>query len=405
MDSEASRGSGLPARNVRGDMKRLAILGSTGSIGTHTLDVVASHPDRFEVVALAAGNNVELLEQQVRRFRPRFVALADETRARELARRLDSLTTEVGWGSEGVRQAAADTGADMVVSAIVGGAGLVPTMAALRAGKTLALANKETLVMAGALVTAEARARGTRILPVDSEHSAIFQCLDHGETSSVRRIVLTASGGPFRTLPQKAFAAITPEDALRHPTWSMGKKITIDSATLVNKGLEVIEAQWLFDLPVDRVDVIVHPQSVIHSMVEYVDGSFLAQLGAPDMRLPIQYALMYPERRVCPAARLALEELRLLTFRGGGPGEIPLSGSGVRGGAGGRLVAGGPECRQRGGRPVVPGSPHRFRRDSRGHPEGHGCPPPSRHLQRGRRPGGGPAGERELGAERLESRA
>jgi 1-deoxy-D-xylulose-5-phosphate reductoisomerase len=202
----------------------------------------------------------------------------------------------------------------MVVSAIVGGAGLVPTMAALRAGKALALANKETLVMAGELVTAEARARGIRILPVDSEHSAIFQCLENGDTSQVRRIVLTASGGPFRTLPLEAFAGITPEDALRHPTWSMGKKITIDSATLVNQGLEVIEAQWLFGLPVDRVDVIVHPQSVVHSLVEYIDGSVLAQLGVPDMRLPIQYALTYPGRCACPAARLALEELSALTF-------------------------------------------------------------------------------------------
>lgn len=295
-------------------MKRLAILGSTGSIGAHTLDVVASHPDQFEVTALAAGNNVDLLEQQVRLFHPRFVAVAGEAAGHTLARRLAAAGVEVAWGIEGLSRAGADTGADMVVSAIVGGAGLVPTMAALRAGKTLALANKETLVMAGELVTAEARARGIRILPVDSEHSAIFQCLENGDTSQVRRIVLTASGGPFRTLPLEAFAAITPEDALRHPTWAMGKKITIDSATLVNKGLEVIEAQWLFGLPVDQVDVIVHPQSVVHSLVEYVDGSVLAQLGVPDMRLPIQYALTYPGRCVCPAARLALEDLSALTF-------------------------------------------------------------------------------------------
>lgn len=295
-------------------MKRLAILGSTGSIGTHTLDVVASHPDQFEVTALAAGNNVELLQEQVRRFRPRFVAVAGEAAARTLARRLGSDGVEVGWGTDGVCCAGADTGADMVVSAIVGGAGLVPTMAALRAGKGLALANKETLVMAGELVTAEARARGIRILPVDSEHSAIFQCLENQDASKVRRLVLTASGGPFRTRPLEAFATITPEDALRHPTWAMGKKITIDSATLVNKGLEVIEAQWLFGMPVDQVDVIVHPQSVIHSMVEYVDGSVLAQLGVPDMRLPIQYALTYPERCACPAARLSLEEVGGLTF-------------------------------------------------------------------------------------------
>jgi 1-deoxy-D-xylulose-5-phosphate reductoisomerase len=295
-------------------MKRLAILGSTGSIGTHTLDVVASHPDQFEVVALAAGNNVELLVEQVERFHPRYVALAGESAARKLARRLAAASVEIGWGTDGLRCAAADTGADMVVSAIVGGVGLVPTVAALRARKALALANKETLVMAGELVTTEARTNGTRILPVDSEHSAIFQCLENNDTSQVRRIVLTASGGPFRTLPPEAFATITPEDALRHPTWSMGKKITIDSATLMNKGLEVIEAQWLFGLSVDRVDVIVHPQSVIHSLVEYVDGSVLAQLGTPDMRLPIQYALTYPDRRACPAARLGLETLSALTF-------------------------------------------------------------------------------------------
>jgi len=295
-------------------MKRLAILGSTGSIGTHTLDVVAAHPDQFEVAALAAGNNVDLLEQQVRRFHPRFVALVGEAAARKLARRLGAAGVEVAWGTDGLCRAGADTGADMVVSAIVGGAGLVPTMAALHAGKALALANKETLVMAGEMVTAEARARGIRILPVDSEHSAIFQCLANSDTRQVRRLILTASGGPFRTHPLEAFAAITPKDALRHPTWAMGKKITIDSATLVNKGLEVIEAQWLFGLPVDQVDVIVHPQSVVHSLVEYVDGSVLAQLGVPDMRLPIQYALTYPERCACPAARLSLEDMGGLTF-------------------------------------------------------------------------------------------
>ena len=294
-------------------MKRLAILGSTGSIGTSALDVVGAHPEAFEVVALAAGSNLDLLEQQVRRFAPPLVSLASETAARELRRRLTSGRTEVTWGREGLLQAAAGTGADTVVSAIVGGAGLLPTMAALSAGKIVALANKESLVMAGELMTAEARARGTRILPVDSEHSAIFQCLN-GKIGQVRRIVLTASGGPFRQLPMEAFARITPEDALQHPTWSMGKKISIDSATLVNKGLEVIEAHWLFGLPLDQVDVIVHPQSVVHSLVEYLDGSFLAQLGVADMRVPIQYALTYPERCVCPAARLDLEKLPSLIF-------------------------------------------------------------------------------------------
>jgi 1-deoxy-D-xylulose-5-phosphate reductoisomerase len=294
-------------------MKRLAVLGSTGSIGTSTLGVVEAHPDEFEVVALAAGSNLDMLEQQVRRFAPQLVSLASEAAARELRRRVASTRTEVTWGEESLVRAAAETGAHTVVSAIVGAAGLLPTMAALSAGKVVALANKESLVMAGELMTAEARARGTCILPVDSEHSAIFQCLN-GSVDQVHRIVLTASGGPFRQLPLEAFARITPQDALRHPTWSMGKKITIDSATLVNKGLEVIEAHWLFGLPLDQVDVIIHPQSIIHSLVEYVDGSFLAQLGVADMRIPIQYALTYPKRRPCPAPRLTLEDLACLTF-------------------------------------------------------------------------------------------
>jgi 1-deoxy-D-xylulose-5-phosphate reductoisomerase len=295
-------------------MKRLAILGSTGSIGTHTLDVVRAHPDAFSVAALAAGNNLDLLERQVREFAPRLVSLAEEAGARELRRRLGSGRTEVAWGPDGLVQAATLGEADVVVSAIVGAAGLLPTMAAVRAGKVVALANKESLVMAGGLVTAAAQASGTRILPVDSEHCAIFQCLEQDAGRRVQRLILTASGGPFRALPKEAFAGITPEDALRHPTWSMGKKITIDSATLVNKGLEVIEAHWLFGLPVDRVDVIVHPQSVVHSMVEYVDGSVLAQLGVPDMRLPIQYALLYPERRPSPTPRLDLAAMAALTF-------------------------------------------------------------------------------------------
>ncbi|MFB3820237.1 MAG: 1-deoxy-D-xylulose-5-phosphate reductoisomerase [Candidatus Methylomirabilales bacterium] len=295
-------------------MKQLAILGSTGSIGTLTLDVVAAHPERFQVAALAARASLDRLEQQVRRFRPRLVALESEAAADELRRRLDGAGTAVCSGPGGVLRAVTDSGAGLVVSAIVGGAGLRPTMAALSAGVPVALANKESLVMAGGLMTAEARRRGVRILPVDSEHSAIFQCWQDGDAARVRRLVLTASGGPFRRLPPAAFASITPEQALNHPTWAMGRKITIDSATLMNKGLEVIEAHWLFGLPVDRVDVIVHPQSTIHSMVEYVDGSILAQLGVPDMRVPIQYALTYPERCGSPAPRLKLEELAGLTF-------------------------------------------------------------------------------------------
>jgi 1-deoxy-D-xylulose-5-phosphate reductoisomerase len=295
-------------------MKRLAILGSTGSIGTSTLDVVEGHPDRFQIVALAARANLDLLEAQIRRHSPGLVSVASETSARELRRRLGRTNTEVGWGTTGLLQVASEAGANLVVSAIVGGAGLLPTMGAIAAGNDVALANKESLVMAGNLVTAEARARGARILPVDSEHSAIFQCLAGGGPAQVRRIVLTASGGPFRTRSRATFASITPEEALKHPNWSMGKKVTIDSATLMNKGLEVIEAHWLFGLRVDQVDVIIHPQSIVHSLVEFVDGSVLAQLGVPDMRIPIQYALTYPERRQNHVPRLALEQLAGLTF-------------------------------------------------------------------------------------------
>ncbi len=295
-------------------MRRLAILGSTGSIGTSTLDVVSTQPDSLQVTALAARANLDLLEAQVRRFAPRLVSVATEASARELRRRLGRTPTEVSWGTAGLLQASSDADTDLVVSAIVGGAGLLPTMAAVGAGKDVALANKESLVMAGELVTAEARVRGARILPVDSEHSAIFQCLAGTGTAQVRRIVLTASGGPFRSRPRMTFASITPEEALKHPNWSMGKKITIDSATLMNKGLEVIEARWLFGLPVDRLAVIIHPQSIIHSLVEYVDGSMLAQLGVPDMRVPIQYALTYPQRCQNLVPRLTLENLSALTF-------------------------------------------------------------------------------------------
>jgi 1-deoxy-D-xylulose-5-phosphate reductoisomerase len=295
-------------------MKRLSILGSTGSIGTRTLEVVEAHPGHFQVAALAAQRNLDLLESQVRRHAPRLVSVGSEASARELRQRLGGNRTEVAWGKAGLREAAADAGADLVVSAIVGGAGLVPTVAAVEAGKNVALANKESLVMAGEILTAEARRRRVRVLPVDSEHSAIFQCLAQDQAGEVRRIVLTASGGPFRARPRATFAAITPEEALRHPTWSMGKKISIDSASLMNKGLEVIEAHWLFGVPVERVDVVIHPQSIVHSLVEYVDGALLAQLGVPDMRIPIQYALTYPERRENAVPRLRLEEMSSLTF-------------------------------------------------------------------------------------------
>ncbi len=297
-------------------MKRLAILGSTGSIGASTLAVVESHPEEFAVVALAARANLDRLAQQVRAFRPSFVSVESEAAARGLRDRLQRVPApvEIGWGRAGLVQAATHPDADQVVSAIVGGAGLVPTLSAVTAGKDVALANKESLVMAGELVMAAARATGARILPVDSEHSAVFQCLANGGRKGLRRVVLTASGGPFRTTPRSEFARITPAQALRHPTWNMGRKITIDSATLMNKGLEVIEARWLFDLDVTQVDVIVHPQSIIHSLVEFVDGSFLAQLGITDMRLPILYALRHPERGPSTLPRLKLEEVAALTF-------------------------------------------------------------------------------------------
>ena len=295
-------------------MRRLAILGSTGSIGTNTMQVVAAHPDCFQVMALAAGSNLDLLEDQVRRHGPRLASVATEASARELRRRLGRTSTEVGWGLTGLLRAASDTGADLVISAMAGGGALLPTMAAIAAGKDVALANKESLVMAGHLVIAEAKRRDVRIVPVDSEHSAIFQCLVGRAAGLAYRIVLTASGGPFRTRPQATFASITPEEALRHPNWTMGKKVTIDSATLMNKGLEVIEAHWLFGLPVEQVDVVIHPQSIIHSLVEFVDGSMLAQLGVPDMRVAIQYALTYPERRQSMVPRLALEGIGALTF-------------------------------------------------------------------------------------------
>ncbi len=295
-------------------VKYLAVLGSTGSIGASTLAVVESHPDEFSVAALAAGSNLDLLEKQVRAFRPAFVSAGSEAAARALRDRLGGWPVEVGWGGAGLARAATHPEADLVVSALVGAAGMVPTLAAVQAGKDVALANKESLVTAGALVMAAARATGARILPVDSEHSAVFQCLANGGRAGLRRVVLTASGGPFRNTPREEFARITPAQALRHPTWNMGRKITIDSATLMNKGLEVIEARWLFDLHGTQVDVIVHPQSIIHSLVEYVDGSFLAQLGITDMRLPILYALRYPDRGPCTLPRLKLEEVASLTF-------------------------------------------------------------------------------------------
>ena len=278
-------------------MKRLTILGSTGSIGTNTLNIVDLFPDRFTVKALAAGTNVALLAEQIKRFRPELAVVLDEACARKLKALLpENCAAHILWGEAGYRQASTHPKVDLVVAAIVGGAGLLPTMAAIEAGKDIALANKETLVMAGAVVMQEASRRGVKILPVDSEHSAIFQCLTGQSRQDVAKILLTASGGPFRNTPKEELRSVTPARALNHPTWSMGNKITIDSSTLMNKGLEVIEAAWLFNVSPDMIEVIVHPQSIVHSMVSFNDGAVIAQLGVPDMKGAIAYALTYPER-------------------------------------------------------------------------------------------------------------
>jgi 1-deoxy-D-xylulose-5-phosphate reductoisomerase len=293
--------------------KRLSLLGSTGSIGEQTLAVAEAAPSRFEVVALGAGRNVEKLADQVRRFRPGLVSVATEEGAAELRERLGAHEVEILVGNEGL-VAVAEYPADLVVSGLVGAVGLAPTLAAIRAGRDIALANKEVMVMAGALVLREVKKHGVALLPVDSEHSAIFQALCGQRMQDVARLILTASGGPFRTWSADQIAEATIEQALNHPNWSMGPKITIDSATLMNKGLEVIEARWLFDIPPERVDVVVHPQSIIHSLVEFVDTSVLAQLGLPDMRVPIAVALAYPERIELDLPRLDLAALGRMDF-------------------------------------------------------------------------------------------
>lgn len=290
-------------------MKKLAILGSTGSIGTQTLDVVRFHPEDFQAVALAANRNVDLIEKQAREFKPLLAVMGEEKAAEELRTRLADTDIRVLSGMDGLIQMARMEESDILVTAIVGMIGIRPTLAAIEAGKYIALANKETLVTAGHLIIPAAHERKVRILPVDSEHSAIFQCL-HGENrGQIEKLLITASGGPFRGMKRDQLKAMKPEDALKHPTWSMGAKITIDSATLVNKGLEVMEARWLFGVDLDHIQVVVQPQSIIHSMVEFKDGAILAQLGSPDMRLPIQYALYYPERRPMPGERLDFTKL------------------------------------------------------------------------------------------------
>jgi 1-deoxy-D-xylulose-5-phosphate reductoisomerase len=296
-------------------VKTITVLGATGSIGRRTLDLAAAFPSEFRVAALAArGSDVALVAEQVRAHRPAAVALLDRAAVDRLARELPAPRPELLAGPEGLAAVAAEVPSDVVVSALVGAAGLVPTLAAIRAGRTIALANKETLVMAGALMTRAAREHGVRLLPVDSEHSAIFQCLAGAAPREVRRLVLTASGGPFRGWSAAALETVTVAQALRHPTWRMGAKITIDSATLMNKGLEILEAHWLFDVPFERIDVVVHPQSIVHSMVEFVDRSVLAQLGMPDMGIPILYALTHPDRLPCPAPALDLVKLGTLSF-------------------------------------------------------------------------------------------
>jgi 1-deoxy-D-xylulose-5-phosphate reductoisomerase len=295
-------------------VKRIAILGSTGSIGQSALSVVEAHADKLEVIGLAAGANVALFREQVRRFRPRVVSMGSDQAARAVASDLPAGTRSAGSGTAGLVEVAVHPDADIVLCASSGTAALEAVLAAIEAGKTIALANKEVLVMAGALMTDAARRRGVAILPVDSEHNAIHQCLSGRPHGDVRRLVLTASGGPFRGRSPAAMRDVRPEDALKHPTWKMGRKITIDSATLMNKGLEVIEAYWLFDVAPAAIDVVIHPQSVVHSMVEMIDGSILAQLGVTDMRLPIQYAFSYPARWASPLPPLDLATCGRLDF-------------------------------------------------------------------------------------------
>ena len=295
-------------------MKKIAILGSTGSIGTQTLDVVREHSDELQVVALAAGTNKERLKEQIKEFHPKLVSLSDEKKAQELKEELAGEQVEVVCGMEGLIEVAGADSADVVVTAVVGMMGILPTMEAIKKGKDIALASKETLVTAGHLIIPMAKEYGVSILPVDSEHSAIFQSLQGEPKAALDKILLTASGGPFRGKSAEFLETVTLEDALNHPNWSMGPKITIDSSTMVNKGLEVMEAKWLFGVDYSQIEVVIQPQSIIHSMVQYVDGAIIAQLGTPDMRVPIEYALFYPERRSLSGDRLDFSKLSQITF-------------------------------------------------------------------------------------------
>ena len=304
-------------------MKKVSILGSTGSIGTQTLEVISQFPGKFEVTALGAGSNIELLKNQIEKFQPKIAVVKNEEYADKLLRNLSSRQTEIIYGEDGYNKIATLTEADIVISSMVGSAGLKPTYAAIEAGKTVGLANKESLVVAGQVLTEAAKKSGSQILPIDSEHSAIFQALNGSPKSEVKKLIITASGGPFRNTPADELTNVTVESALNHPTWKMGNKITIDSSTLINKGFEVIEARWLFDINVESISVWIHPQSIVHSMVEFIDGSMISQLSIPDMKIPIAYALSYPDR-------------------------LPLSKSGGRGRAGLRCEPGGHRQAERG---------------------------------------------------------
>ncbi len=295
-------------------MKKISILGSTGSIGRQTLDVISNHPEKFSIVGLSAGKNIELLKEQIIKYRPSEVSVENEESARELGSALGTSDTKIHYGEEGARIIATIDEADLVVSAMVGASGLRPTLAAARAGKDIALANKESLVIAGEVLTAEVGKNGGILLPIDSEHSAIFQALACGQRGDVKRLILTASGGPFLKTPKEELENVSVEVALNHPTWKMGKKITIDSATLMNKGFEVIEAKWLFGFDPDQISVWIHPQSIVHSMVEYIDGSVISQMGKPDMRIPIAYAISYPERISMNCSSVSPESFSELSF-------------------------------------------------------------------------------------------
>jgi len=295
-------------------MKKVAILGSTGSIGQKTLKVIEDFPSEFEVIGLSCETNIGLLEEQIRRFAPRIVACVDEAKARELHGKVSDTDVKVVSGTDGLVEVAEFKEAECVVLAIAGSCGLIPTLAAIDAGKQIALANKEPLVMAGRIITERARQMGLKILPIDSEHSAIFQCLNGRPVSDVKRLILTGSGGPLNYLSLEELSSISPVKALEHPRWKMGQKISIDSATLMNKGLEVIEARWLFDIEIGKIEVLIHPEAIIHSMVEFIDGSLLAQLGITDMRLPIQYALTYPKRLPSPLPSIDFNQEKVLTF-------------------------------------------------------------------------------------------